>query len=231
MISPRRSTRSRSRVTSRSTSRAMANRSSTPPTPTEARTARPCCVETLKKNLFPHLNLAHIFVTDFASFAKLINSIGCVYVPVDHRYYNHSVGLADPTTDYSSIDIQPGYQKLCGNGGGGGQSRWRSCGSATTTPTSCASRVSRTSSSGRRASSVPAAAGREEQAAQSVRQGRLQRPLPPLDRRSDRPVQPCVPTPTAPSSNRSRSPSAARDCWHHEPLLQPIPGRSRLTGR
>ncbi len=74
-------------------------------------------VETLKKNLFPHLNLEHIFVTDFASFANLITSIGCIYVPVDHRYYNHSVGLADPTTDYSSIDIQPGYQKLCGNGG------------------------------------------------------------------------------------------------------------------
>ena len=75
-------------------------------------------VETLKKNLFPHLNLTHIFVTDFSSFAKLITSIGCVYVPVDHRYYNHSIGLADPTTDYSSIDIQPGYQRLCGNGGG-----------------------------------------------------------------------------------------------------------------
>ena len=74
-------------------------------------------VETLKKNLFPHLNLQHVFVTDFASFASLITSIGCVYVPVDHRYYNHSIGLADPTTDYSSIDIQPGYQQLCGNGG------------------------------------------------------------------------------------------------------------------
>ncbi len=75
-------------------------------------------VATLKKNLFPRLNLTHIFVTDFDSFAKLITAIGCVYVPVDHRYYNHSIGLADPTTDYSSIDIQPGYQKLCGNGGG-----------------------------------------------------------------------------------------------------------------
>ena len=74
-------------------------------------------VDTLKRNLFPHLKLNHIFVTDFASFASLITSIGCVYVPVDHRYYNHSEGLADPTTDYSSIDIQPGYQRLCGNGG------------------------------------------------------------------------------------------------------------------
>jgi LCP family protein required for cell wall assembly len=75
-------------------------------------------VETLKKNLFPHLSLTHIFVTDFSSFARLITSIGCVYVPVDRHYFNHSIGLADLDTDYSSIDIQPGYQKLCGNGGG-----------------------------------------------------------------------------------------------------------------
>jgi len=75
-------------------------------------------VQTLKQNVFPKLVVNHILVTDFQSFANLITSIGCVYGPVDHRYYNHSIGLADPTTDYSSIDIQPGYQKLCGNDGG-----------------------------------------------------------------------------------------------------------------
>ncbi|HEX3805107.1 MAG TPA: LCP family protein [Solirubrobacteraceae bacterium] len=74
-------------------------------------------LETLKQNLFPDLKVNHILVTDFQSFANLITSIGCVYGPVDHRYYNHSIGAEDPTTDYSSIDIQPGYQKLCGNNG------------------------------------------------------------------------------------------------------------------
>jgi hypothetical protein len=39
----------------------------------------------------------------------MINAIGCVYADVDHRYYNNTA-----VTDYSSIDIQPGYQKLCG---------------------------------------------------------------------------------------------------------------------
>jgi len=38
-----------------------------------------------------------------------VNAIGCVYTDVDHRYYNNTA-----LTDYSSIDIQPGYQKLCG---------------------------------------------------------------------------------------------------------------------
>jgi hypothetical protein len=32
-----------------------------------------------------------------------------VYTDVDHRYYNNTA-----LTNYSSIDIQPGYQKLCG---------------------------------------------------------------------------------------------------------------------
>ena len=31
-------------------------------------------------------------MVDFASFANLINAIGCVYAQVDHRYYNHSDG-------------------------------------------------------------------------------------------------------------------------------------------
>jgi hypothetical protein len=32
-------------------------------------------------------------------------------VNVDHRYYNENVG--SPETDYTSINLQPGYQKLC----------------------------------------------------------------------------------------------------------------------
>ena len=45
----------------------------------------------------------------FGGFEKMINAIGCVYTDVDHRYYNNTA-----VTDYSSIDLQPGYQKLCG---------------------------------------------------------------------------------------------------------------------
>ena len=46
---------------------------------------------------------------NFSGFSDLIDAIGCVYTDVDHRYYNNTA-----LTDYSSIDIQPGYQKLCG---------------------------------------------------------------------------------------------------------------------
>jgi polyisoprenyl-teichoic acid--peptidoglycan teichoic acid transferase len=69
----------------------------------------------LRQQVFPGLQVSHILVIDFAGFAKLINEIGCVYADVDHRYYNYNDGTIG--TDFSNIDIQPGYQKLCGGSG------------------------------------------------------------------------------------------------------------------
>jgi LCP family protein required for cell wall assembly len=66
-------------------------------------------VQTLEQDVFPGLQVNHILVTDFQSFANLISSLGCVYSDVDHRYYNNTL-----LTGFSSIDIQPGYQQLCG---------------------------------------------------------------------------------------------------------------------
>ncbi len=74
-------------------------------------------LKTLRADVFPGLKVNHLLLVDFSSFANLINAIGCVYAQVDRRYYNHSIGAADPTTDYSSIDIQPGYQRMCGGSG------------------------------------------------------------------------------------------------------------------
>jgi polyisoprenyl-teichoic acid--peptidoglycan teichoic acid transferase len=74
-------------------------------------------IKTLRANVFPQLKVNHVLIVDFAGFANLINEIGCVYAQVDHRYYNHSSGIPGTATDYSSIDIEPGYQKLCGGSG------------------------------------------------------------------------------------------------------------------
>ncbi len=65
-------------------------------------------VKTLKTQVFPGLTLNHIIDVNFGGFEKLVDAVGCVYADVDHRYYNNTA-----YTDYSSIDIQPGYQKLC----------------------------------------------------------------------------------------------------------------------
>ena len=71
-------------------------------------------IRTIKQNVFPSLHVNHIVDTNFTGFSDLVDAIGCVYSDVDHRYYNDSnSGLAGD--NYSSIDIQPGYQKLCGD--------------------------------------------------------------------------------------------------------------------
>jgi LCP family protein required for cell wall assembly len=66
-------------------------------------------IKTIKQNVFPQLQVNHIIDINFGGFEALVNAIGCVYTDVDHRYYNNTA-----YTDYSSIDLQPGYQKLCG---------------------------------------------------------------------------------------------------------------------
>jgi polyisoprenyl-teichoic acid--peptidoglycan teichoic acid transferase len=64
------------------------------------------------ESTLPGIQINHIVAVNFAGFRKLIDAIGCVYVFVDRHYYNLNIGTA--ATDYSSIDIKPGYQQLCG---------------------------------------------------------------------------------------------------------------------
>jgi LCP family protein required for cell wall assembly len=70
-------------------------------------------IKTIKQNVFPELEVNHIIDTNFDGFSDLVNAIGCVWTDVDHRYYNVSEPFG--ADNYSSIDIQPGYQKLCGD--------------------------------------------------------------------------------------------------------------------
>jgi LCP family protein required for cell wall assembly len=67
--------------------------------------------ETIKREIFPELHLNGIVDVNFAGFIRLVDTLGCAYVNVDHHYFNENIGT--PETDYTSIDLQPGYQKLC----------------------------------------------------------------------------------------------------------------------
>jgi LCP family protein required for cell wall assembly len=67
--------------------------------------------ETIKREVFPTLRLNGIVDVNFKGFIQIVDALGCAYVNVDHRYFNQNVGT--PETDYTSIDLQPGYQKLC----------------------------------------------------------------------------------------------------------------------
>jgi polyisoprenyl-teichoic acid--peptidoglycan teichoic acid transferase len=52
----------------------------------------------------------HVITVDFSGFRRVIDYIGCVYVDIDRDYFNDQGG----PLGYATIDIDPGYQKLCG---------------------------------------------------------------------------------------------------------------------
>jgi LCP family protein required for cell wall assembly len=74
-------------------------------------------IKTVKQNVFPQFVPNHIIDVNFSGFADLVNAIGCVYSDIDHRYYNQSEP-APSADNYASINIEPGYQKLCGGNNG-----------------------------------------------------------------------------------------------------------------
>jgi LCP family protein required for cell wall assembly len=67
--------------------------------------------ETIKHEVFPELTLNGIVDVNFKGFIEVVDTLGCAYVNVDHHYFNANEGT--PETDYTNIDLEPGYQKLC----------------------------------------------------------------------------------------------------------------------
>jgi len=67
--------------------------------------------ETIEREVFPGLHLNGIVDVNFAGFIKVVDTLGCAYVMVDHHYYNVNNGSTE--TNYTSINLEPGYQKLC----------------------------------------------------------------------------------------------------------------------
>jgi polyisoprenyl-teichoic acid--peptidoglycan teichoic acid transferase len=69
--------------------------------------------ETIEREVFPELKgqLNGIIDVNFSGFIKVVDALGCAYVNVDHRY----IGGGALGEDFSAINLQPGYQKLCYN--------------------------------------------------------------------------------------------------------------------
>jgi LCP family protein required for cell wall assembly len=59
------------------------------------------------------LPINHVVNVDFLGFVRAVDAIGCVYTDVDRRYYHSNVGLS-AAEQYAEINVQPGYQLLCG---------------------------------------------------------------------------------------------------------------------
>jgi polyisoprenyl-teichoic acid--peptidoglycan teichoic acid transferase len=60
---------------------------------------------------FTGLRVNHVINVDFGGFKGAIDAIHCVYVDVDRKYFNDNSQGGEP---YATIDVEPGYQKLCG---------------------------------------------------------------------------------------------------------------------
>src|SRR6476659_2004219 len=57
------------------------------------------------------LPINHVGNVDYLGFVRAVYAIGCVYVDVDRRYYHSN---AESSEEYAEINVQPGYQLLCG---------------------------------------------------------------------------------------------------------------------
>lgn len=69
-------------------------------------------VKTVKRLL--GIPIHHVVNVNFGGFKDAVNTLGCVYADVDRRYYNDNNPPNGSAYDYATIDVPPGYQKLCG---------------------------------------------------------------------------------------------------------------------
>jgi LCP family protein required for cell wall assembly len=58
------------------------------------------------------LPINYLITVNFHGFKQIVDKLGGVWMDVDRRYFNKNVGTA--ATDFSNIDLKPGYQKLNG---------------------------------------------------------------------------------------------------------------------
>jgi len=65
-------------------------------------------LETIKQ--LTGLRINHVVNVDFRGFREAVNAINCVYVDIDRHYFNDNSG----PDKYATIDVKPGYQRLCG---------------------------------------------------------------------------------------------------------------------
>jgi polyisoprenyl-teichoic acid--peptidoglycan teichoic acid transferase len=60
------------------------------------------------------LDINHLVNINFTGFADAVDAIDCVYVDVDHHYFNDNSTALSAADRYAEINIEAGYQRLCG---------------------------------------------------------------------------------------------------------------------
>ena len=60
------------------------------------------------------IRVHHILNINFSGFQRGVNRLGCVYADVDRRYFNDNKPPVASNERYATIDLKPGYQRMCG---------------------------------------------------------------------------------------------------------------------
>jgi LCP family protein required for cell wall assembly len=71
-------------------------------------------LEVVKQITGDRIPINHVVNVDFNGFADAVDAIGCVYVDVDRHYFNDNSTAASFADQYAEINIEAGYQRLCG---------------------------------------------------------------------------------------------------------------------
>ena len=71
-------------------------------------------LEVVKQITGDRIPIHHVVNVDFNGFADAVDAIGCVYVDVDRHYFNDNSTAASFADQYAEINIEAGYQRLCG---------------------------------------------------------------------------------------------------------------------
>jgi polyisoprenyl-teichoic acid--peptidoglycan teichoic acid transferase len=69
-------------------------------------------VQTVRQLLDIPIN--HVVNVNFGGFSRAVKRLGCFYIDVDRRYFNDNNPPNGGGPRYATIDIEPGYQRLCG---------------------------------------------------------------------------------------------------------------------
>ncbi|HWT94743.1 MAG TPA: LCP family protein [Solirubrobacteraceae bacterium] len=71
-------------------------------------------VSKIKQLMGGDFPIHHVVNVNFGAFTRAVKRLGCFYIDVDRRYFNDNAPPVASETNYATIDLKPGYQKLCG---------------------------------------------------------------------------------------------------------------------
>ncbi|MEA2177111.1 MAG: polyisoprenyl-teichoic acid--peptidoglycan teichoic acid transferase, partial [Solirubrobacteraceae bacterium] len=61
-----------------------------------------------------NIPINHVVNVNFGGFSRAVKRLGCFYIDVDRRYFNDNNPPVGGGGRYAAIDIEPGYQRMCG---------------------------------------------------------------------------------------------------------------------